>query len=74
MKFDTGLIFNIVWKAIVLIFVAGGLYMQMLGMRTDLARMEKMFERLETKVEKHNNFDRRIVKLETLLEVKEAQK
>lgn len=72
-KIDLNLIFSIAWKVIVLIFVAGGLYVQMLGMRTDLARMEKMFERLEQKVEKHNNFDRRIVKLETMLEVRGAQ-
>lgn len=66
--------FDIVWKAIVLIFAAGVLYSQVFGIRSDLERVESTIERLEQKVEKHNNFDRRIVKLETLLEVKEAQK
>lgn len=36
----------------------------------ELKAIRRAIMRLETKVEKHNNFDRRIVRLETLLEVK----
>ena len=58
MKID----FSIVWKGVVIIFAAGVLYAQVFAIRHDL-------ERIETKVEKHNNFDRRNIKLETMLEV-----
>lgn len=51
-------------------FLAGMLYAQVLGIRSDLGRVENTIERLETKVEKHNNFDRRIVKLETIIQMK----
>lgn len=36
----------------------------------ELKAIRKDIKRLETKVEKHNSFDRRIVRLETLLEAK----
>lgn len=36
----------------------------------ELKAIRRAIMRLETKVEKHNNFDRRIVRLETLLEAK----
>ncbi len=68
MKID----FNIIWKIVVIVFAAGGLYMQIIGMRHDLERMDAKFDRLEQKVEKHNNFDRRIIKLETMLEMKQG--
>ena len=46
------------------------LYAQVLGLRNDISRIETSITRLENKVEKHNNFDRRIVKLETIIEMK----
>lgn len=57
-------------KVIAVIFAAGILYGQVFAIRNDVARVEAIIERLETKVEKHNNFDRRIVKLETIIEMK----
>lgn len=36
----------------------------------ELKAIRRAIMRLETKVEKHNNFDRRIIRLETLLEAK----
>ena len=36
----------------------------------ELKAIRRAIIRLENKVEKHNNFDRRIVRLETLLEAK----
>ena len=36
----------------------------------ELKAIRRAIMRLETKVEKHNNFDRRIIRLETMLEVK----
>ena len=36
----------------------------------ELKAIRRDIKRLEDKVEKHNNFDRRIIRLETLLEVK----
>jgi hypothetical protein len=44
-----------------IIFACGALYSELRAVRKDIARLER-------KVEKHNNFDRRIVRLETLLE------
>ena len=40
----------------------------------ELKAIRRDIKRLEVKVEKHNNFDRRIVRLETLLEVKGGNK
>lgn len=57
-------------KVIIAIFAAGMLYAQVLGVRNDIGRLESSITRLENKVEKHNNFDRRIVKLETIIEMK----
>ncbi len=64
--------FNIIWKVVVVVFAAGMFYMQVLAIRQDLERMDAKFDRLEQKVEKHNNFDRRIIKLETMLEIKKG--
>ena len=45
-----------------IVFAAGAIYGELKAIRTDIARLEK-------KVEKHNNFDRRIIRLETLAEL-----
>lgn len=52
-----------VWKILGVVFACGMLYAELKAIRKDIARLEE-------KVEKHNNFDRRIVHLETLLEAK----
>lgn len=49
-----------------IIFTAGMLYGEVKAVRKDIAG-------LEAKVEKHNNFDRRIVKLETIIQLKQQQ-
>lgn len=64
--------FNIIWKVVVVVFATGVFYMQVLAIRKDLERMDAKFDRLEQKVEKHNNFDRRIIKLETMFEIKKG--
>lgn len=46
-----------------IVFAAGAIYGELKGIRADIARLEK-------KVEKHNNFDRRIIRLETIAELK----
>lgn len=56
------------WKEILyLTFMAGFVWFELKAIRRDIARLDK-------KVEKHNNFDRRIIRLETLAEVKENEK
>lgn len=39
----------------------------------ELKSIRRALTRLEDKVEKHNNFDRRIIRLETMLEVRGDQ-
>lgn len=58
--------FEIVWKVALAVFAAGGFWNELKAIRKDI-------KRLELKVEKHNNFDRRIVRLETLAEEKELK-
>ena len=56
---------GLTWKEVLyLTFVAGFVWFELKAIRRDI-------KRLETKVEKHNNFDRRIIRLETLVEVQE---
>jgi len=50
-----------VWKIAVVIFGAGMVWAELKAIRKDIARLEE-------KVEKHNHFDRRIIRLETLVE------
>ena len=51
--------FGLTWKEVIYItFMAGACWLELRAIRRDIAR-------LETKVEKHNSFDRRIVKLES---------
>ena len=59
--------FGLTWKEVLyLTFMAGFVWFELKAIRRDIARLDK-------KVEKHNNFDRRIVRLETLVEVKSPQ-
>lgn len=60
--------FGLSWKEFV------GLISMFAFMWYELKAIRRAIIRLEDKVEKHNNFDRRIVKLETLLEVAEREK
>ena len=52
--------FEAVWKIAVVVFGAGALWAELKAIRKDIAR-------LEAKVEKHNHFDRRIIRLETIV-------
>lgn len=49
------------------VFAFGKAWGELKAIRADIAR-------LEAKVEKHNNFDRRIIRLETLIEQRGGQK
>ena len=50
---------GISWKEVLYItFMAGACWLELKAIRRDIARLEQ-------KVEKHNSFDRRIVKLES---------
>lgn len=50
-----------------LVFACGKAWAELKGIRDDIARLEQ-------KVEKHNNFDRRIIRLETIIEQRGGQK
>lgn len=58
--------FEAVWKIAAAVFGAGAVWAELKAVRKDIARLEQ-------KVEKHNHFDRRIIRLETLVEVKQKQ-
>ncbi len=50
---------GLTWKEVIYItFMAGACWLELRAIRRDIAR-------LEVKVERHNSFDRRIVKLES---------
>ena len=58
---------GLTWKEVLyLTFMAGFVWFELKAIRRDIARLDK-------KVEKHNNFDRRIIRLETLVEVQEHE-
>ena len=58
---------GLTWKEVLyLTFMAGFVWFELKAIRRDIARLDK-------KVEKHNNFDRRIIRLETLAEIKEHE-
>lgn len=59
--------YEMILKIAGIVFTAGMLYGELKAIRKDIAR-------LEAKVEKHNNFDRRIVKLETMIELEQQEK
>ena len=52
-----------IWKLAGIVFAAGMVWAELKAIRKDI-------KRLSDKVEKHNTFDRRIVRLETMLEVR----
>jgi len=52
-----------IWKLAALIFAAGAVWGELKAIRKDIARLEE-------KVEKHNSFDRRIVRLESYVDMK----
>lgn len=52
-----------IWKLAGLIFAAGMVWAELKAVRKDI-------KRLSDRVEQHNTFDRRIVRLETMLEVR----
>lgn len=47
-----------IWKVLGIVFAAGAFWQELRAIRKDIARLEE-------KVEKHNSFDRRIVRLES---------
>lgn len=55
--------FKLILEVAGIVFAAGTIYGELKAIRADIARLEK-------KVEKHNNFDRRIIRLETIAELK----
>lgn len=57
---------ELVAEGIFFIFSLGVVYA---GIQATLKNLTASVDRLEKKVEKHNNFDRRIIKLETMLEM-----
>lgn len=57
--------FGLTWKEFV------GLVSMFAFMWYELKAIRRDIKRLEDKVEKHNSFDRRIIKLETMLAMKE---
>lgn len=63
------------WKEILYIaFMAGVVWFELKAIQRDIVRLDKKMDKLDEKVQKHNNFDRRIVRLETLVEVQENEK
>ena len=62
MTMDSNLL-DTIWKLAALIFAAGAVWGELKAIRKDIARLEE-------KVEKHNSFDRRIVRLESYVDMK----
>jgi hypothetical protein len=58
---------GLIWKVAGVVFACGVIYGELKAIRKDLARLEQ-------KVTVHNNYDRRIVRLETLFDEKEREK
>ena len=70
-------IIEIVLKIAGLIFAVGVIYGKMKSFASEMKDFRKEYKEdmkaLTNKVEKHNNFDRRIVALETAIEIYHAQ-
>lgn len=55
--------FGLTWKEVLyLTFMAGFVWFELKAIRRDIARLSK-------RVEEHNTFDRRIIRLETMVEM-----
>ena len=54
------------WKILAVVFAAGVVWAKLESIQKDIARLEE-------KVEKHNSFDRRIVAIETQLNMRERE-
>ena len=59
-------VLNLIWELAAVIFAAGAVWSELKAIRKDIARLEE-------KVEKHNSFDRRIVRLESYVDMKTAE-
>lgn len=59
-------VLNIIWELAAVIFAAGAVWGELKAIRKDIARLEE-------KVERHNSFDRRIVRLESYVDMKTAE-
>ena len=59
-------VLNIIWELAAVIFAAGAVWAELKAVRKDIARLEE-------KVERHNSFDRRIVRLESYVDMKTAE-
>ena len=59
----SGEVLNIIWELAAVIFAAGAVWAELKAVRKDIAH-------LEDKVEQHNSFDRRIVRLESYIDMK----
>ncbi len=55
-----------IWKILGVVFACGVIYGELKAIRKDIARLEE-------KVEKHNSFDRRIIRLETICDCKNEE-
>lgn len=55
-----------IWKILGIVFAAGAFWQELKAIRKDISRLEE-------KVEKHNSFDRRIIRLESIIEEKEKE-
>lgn len=65
---------GLTWKEVLyLTFMAGFVWFELKAIRRDIVRLDKKMDKLDEKVQKHNNFDRRLIRLETLEEVKNAE-
>lgn len=54
-------------------FMAGFVWFELKAIRRDIVRLDKKMDKLDEKVQKHNNFDRRLIRLETIEELKNAE-
>ncbi len=59
----SGEVLDLLWELAAVVFAAGMVWAK-------LEAINKSIERLEEKVERHNTFDRRIVAIETRLNIK----
>jgi hypothetical protein len=53
---------GLIWKVAGVVFACGVIYGELKAIRKDIARLSE-------RVQEHNTFDRRIIRLETMLEI-----